>query len=46
MSAEPGVGLLDTSVVIAQAALTFALPLYTSNPRDFDGITGLEVRAV
>ena len=32
--------------LIAATALANELPLYTRNPRDFDGITGLDVRPV
>ena len=33
-------------MLIAATALSRGLPLYTCNPRDFDGIDGLEVVAV
>jgi predicted nucleic acid-binding protein len=32
--------------MIAATAIATALPLYTANPRDFEGIDGLEVVAV
>lgn len=32
--------------LIAATALAHSLPLYTCNPRDFDGIAGLDVRTV
>lgn len=32
--------------MIAAVALANDLPLYTTNPHDFEGITGLEVHAV
>ena len=32
--------------LIAATALNHGLPLYTCNPSDFEGITGLDVRAV
>ena len=32
--------------LIAATALSRGLPLYTANPSDFEGITGLDVRAV
>lgn len=32
--------------LIAASALAEGLPLYTCNPRDFEGIDGLDVRAV
>ncbi|WP_220489059.1 MULTISPECIES: type II toxin-antitoxin system VapC family toxin [unclassified Tessaracoccus] len=32
--------------LIAATALSRGLPIYTANPRDFEGIAGLDVRAV